>query len=205
MIPVKVKICGMTRMEDALQAVEYGADAVGFIFHKKSPRSVSMSTAKRIVAALPPFIEAVGVFVNEPADRIQRVVESCGLSAVQLHGEETPAFCRRMQRKVIKAVRIKDEQSLNGLSHYKVSAFLLDTFSEQQHGGTGTVFDWKLALQGKKYGPVILAGGLDAANVSKAVAQVQPYGVDVCSGVEKSPGIKNPAKMKAFIKAAKGL
>ena len=201
---VKVKICGMTRLEDILLAVKEGADAVGFIFYKKSPRCVSAKAVKSIVAALPPFIETVGVFVNESADRINRIADSCKLSAVQLHGNESPAFCKKIHRKVIKAVRVKGKDSFDGLSSYKVSAFLLDAYSDQQQGGTGETFDWRLVGEGKKYGPVILAGGLDQSNVAHAIQKVKPYGVDVCSGVEKIPGIKDPTKLKAFIKAVKG-
>lgn len=200
---VKVKICGMTNLEDTLLAVKEGADAVGFIFYKKSLRNVSAKTVKTIVAALPPFIETVGVFVNESADRINRIVDSCKLSAVQLHGNESPAFCKKIRRKVIKAVRVKGKDSFDGLSSYKVSAFLLDACSDQQQGGTGETFDWRLVGEGKKYGPVILAGGLDPSNVAHAIQKVKPYGVDVCSGVEKIPGIKDPSRLKAFIKAAK--
>ena len=200
---VKVKICGMTNLEDTLLAVKGGADAVGFIFYKKSLRNVSAKTVKTIVAALPPFIETVGVFVNESADRINRIVDSCKLSAVQLHGNESPAFCKKIRRKVIKAVRVKGKDSFDGLSSYKVSAFLLDTCSDQQQGGTGEIFDWRLVSEGKKYGPVILAGGLDPSNVAHAIQKVKPYGVDVCSGVEKIPGIKDPSRLKEFIKAAK--
>ncbi len=201
---VKVKICGMTCLEDTLLAVEEGADAVGFIFYRKSPRCVSAKTVKTIVAALPPFIETVGVFVNESADRINRIADSCKLSAVQLHGNESPAFCKKIRRKVIKAVRVKGKDSFDGLSSYKVSAFLLDACSDQQQGGTGETFDWRLVGEGKKYGPVILAGGLDPSNVAHAIQKVKPYGVDVCSGVEKLPGIKDPSRLKAFIKAVKG-
>ncbi|MCH7623579.1 MAG: phosphoribosylanthranilate isomerase [Nitrospinae bacterium] len=200
---VKVKICGMTNLEDTLLAVKGGADAVGFIFYKKSLRNVSAKTVKTIVAALPPFIETVGVFVNESADRINRIVDSCKLSAVQLHGNESPAFCKKIRRKVIKAVRVKGKDSFDGLSSYKVSAFLLDACSDQQQGGTGETFDWRLVSEGKKYGPVILAGGLDPSNVAHAIQKVKPYGVDVCSGVEKIPGIKDPSRLKEFIKAAK--
>jgi len=201
---VKVKICGMTRLEDTLLAIEGGADAVGFIFYKKSPRYVSAKTVKTIVAALPPFIETVGVFVDESADRINRIVDSCKLSAVQLHGKESPAFCKKIRRKVIKAVRVKGKDSFDGMASYKVSAFLLDAYSDQQQGGTGETFDWRLVSEGKKYGPVILAGGLDPSNVAHAIQKVKPYGVDVCSGVEKIPGIKDRSQLKAFIKAAKG-
>jgi phosphoribosylanthranilate isomerase len=201
---VKVKICGMTSIEDTLLAVEGGADAVGFIFYKKSPRAVSESTVKKIIAALPPFVETVGVFVDESADRINHIADSCKLSAVQLHGNESPEFCKTIRHKVIKAVRVKDKDSFDGLGSYKVSAFLLDAFSDEQQGGTGATFDWRLASEGKIYGPVILAGGLDPSNVAHAIQKVKPYAVDVCSGVERSPGIKDPVRLKEFLKAAKG-
>jgi len=200
---VKIKICGMTSLEDTLLAVKGGADAVGFIFYKKSPRAVSVKTVKSIVSALPPFIETVGVFVNESADRINRIADSCNLSAVQLHGNESPAFCKKIRRKVIKAVRVKGKESFDGLSSFKVSAILLDAHSEEQQGGTGETFDWRLVGQGKKYGPVILAGGLDPKNVAHAIQKVKPYAVDVCSGVERMPGKKDPVRLKAFIKAVK--
>ncbi len=201
---VKVKICGMTCMEDTLLAVEGGADAVGFIFYKKSPRNVSPKTVKSIIAALPPFVETVGVFVNESADRINRIADSCKLSAVQLHGNESPAFCKTISRKVIKAVRVQGKESFDGLSAYKVSAFLLDAYSANQQGGTGETFDWRLVNDGKKFGPVILAGGLDPSNVAHAIQKAKPYAVDVCSGVEKTPGIKDRHQVRKFIKAAKG-
>jgi phosphoribosylanthranilate isomerase len=201
---IKIKICGMTSIEDTLLAVEGGADAVGFIFYKKSPRYVSEKLVRSIISKLPPFVETVGVFVDESADRINRIADSCKLDAVQLHGEETPAFCKQISRKVIKAVRVKDKESFTQLPSYKVSAFLLDTYSENQQGGTGQVFDWGLVNEGKKYGPVILAGGLNPANVTHAIQKAKPYGVDVCSGVEKTPGIKSPVKLRAFIKAVKG-
>jgi len=200
---VKIKICGMTSMEDTLLAVNGGADAVGFIFYKKSPRCISAKTVKSIIATLPPFVETVGVFVNESADKINRIADSCNLSAVQLHGDESPAFCKKIRRKVIKAVRVKGKESFDGLSSFKVSAFLLDAYSERRQGGTGETFDWRLVTEGKKYGPVILAGGLDPANVAHAIQKVKPYAVDVCSGVERIPGVKDPARLQAFIKAVK--
>ncbi len=193
----------MTSIEDTLLAVNGGADAVGFIFYKKSPRYISAKTAKSIIATLPPFVETVGVFVNESVDRINRIADSCNLSAVQLHGDESPAFCKKIRRKVIKAVRVKGKESFKGMSSYKVSAFLLDTYSDQQQGGTGETFDWRLVSEGKKYGPVILAGGLNPANVAHAIQKVKPYAVDVCSGVERIPGFKDPARLQAFIKAVK--
>lgn len=199
----RVKVCGTTRLKDALLAVECGADAIGFIFYKKSPRYVSAKTAKEICSKLPPFVHRVGVFVNETADKINRIVDRCGLDAVQLHGDESPAFCKKIKHRVIKVVRVKDAASLKEMSRYVVDGFLLDTWKEDQWGGTGKVFDWELAARAKKYGPVIIAGGLNPRNVKAAIKKVQPYGVDVSSGVEQSPGKKDPRKVKAFIKAVR--
>ena len=199
-LQIKVKICGMTQLKDALFAVEQGVDAVGFIFYKKSPRAVTMKTVREIITKLPPLVDTVGVFVNESAERLNKIADYCGLDLVQLHGEESPAFCRKIHRRVIKAFRVKDLQSIKQLEKFSVSGFLLDTFSDDLHGGTGKPFDWNLALPAKKMGPVILAGGLTPRNILQAVRQVRPYGVDVCSGVEKSPGIKDLEKVRAFLK-----
>ena len=199
-LQIKVKICGMTQLKDALFAVEQGVDAVGFIFYKKSPRAVTMKTVREIITKLPPLVDTVGVFVNESAERLNKIADYCGLDLVQLHGEESPAFCRKIHRRVIKAFRVKDLQSIKQLEKFPVSGFLLDTFSDDLHGGTGKTFDWNLALSAKKMGPVILAGGLTPRNILQAVRQVRPYGVDVCSGVEKSPGIKDLEKVRAFLK-----
>ena len=200
---VKVKVCGMTSLKDVLVAVEEGADAVGFIFYKKSPRSVTMKTVREIVLELPPFVDTVGVFVDETAEQINKIADYCNLDIIQLHGDESPTFCKKIRRRVIKAFRIKDMQSVKKLSSFQVSGFLLDTFSENLHGGTGKVFDWNLALPAKKFGPVIMAGGLTPNNVQQAIRQVRPYGVDVCSGVESEPRIKDHKKIRAFLKNAK--
>ena len=200
---VKVKICGMTSLKDVKVAVDGGVDAVGIIFYKKSPRSVTMQAVRKIVLELPPFVDSVGVFVDETAEKINKIADRCNLDRVQLHGDESPAFCKKIRRRVIKAIRVKDIQSLKKLSDYPVSSFLLDTFSEDQYGGTGKVFDWNLAYPAKKYGPIILAGGLTPINVHQAIQRIQPYGVDVCSGVESQPGIKDHKKMKAFLKNVK--
>ena len=199
-LQIKVKICGMTQLKDALFAVEQGVDAVGFIFYKKSPRAVTMKTVREIIKKLPPLVDTVGVFVNESAERLNKIADYCGLDLVQLHGEESPAFCRKIHRRVIKAFRVKDLQSIKQLEKFPVSGFLLDTFSDDLHGGTGKTFDWNLALPVKKIGPVILAGGLTPSNIRQAVRRVRPYGVDVCSGVEKSSGIKDLEKVRAFLK-----
>ena len=193
----------MTNLKDVKVAVDGGVDAVGFIFYKKSPRSVTIKTVREIVVELPPFVDAVGVFVDETAEQINKIADRCNLDRVQLHGNESPAFCKKIRRRVIKAIRVKDIQSLKKLSDYPVNSFLLDTFSEDQYGGTGKVFDWNLAFPAKKYGPIILAGGLTPNNVRQAIQRIQPYGVDVCSGVESQPGIKDHKKMQTFLKNVK--
>lgn len=203
--PVKVKICGMTSVRDALYAVECGADAVGFVFYKKSPRAVTAKQVRAITAELPPFVQRVGVFVNESAEKIERTAASCGLDVVQLHGDESPAFCRGIAGRVVKAFRVRDADSLEILSRYQVSAFLLDAYKEGEWGGTGERFNWNLVRRARKYGPVILAGGLNPGNVADAIRQCRPYGVDVCSGVESRPGKKNLKKVREFIEAVRGM
>ena len=184
-------------------AAEAGADAIGLVF-ARSPRQVTLGRAREIVAALPPFVFAVGVFVNARTATVIRTVNEVGLSAAQLHGDESPAFCRKIKVPVVKAFRMKSISTLASLSKYRVIGFLLDAFDEEQFGGTGQTFNWQWARGAKRYGPVILAGGLTPANVADAVRRVQPYGVDVCSGVEESPGNKDPRKIKAFFKAVRG-
>ena len=200
---IKVKVRGTTSLKDALFAVESGADALGFVFYKKSPRCISQKEVKDIVAQLPPFVETVGVFVNEASDKVNRIAEQCRLTAVQLHGDESPAFCRRIKRRVIKVFRVLDADSFKGISNYDVSGFLLDSYNDESRGGTGKAFDWNLALRAKKQGPIILAGGLNPYNVYTAIHRVKPYGVDVCSGVEKSPGVKDFIKIDEFIKSVR--
>ena len=149
------------------------------------------------------MVETVGVFVNETSDRVNRIAEQCKLTAIQLHGDESSAFCRRIKRRVIKAFRVKDTNSFKGMADYDVSGFLLDSYNEESKGGTGKTFDWNLALRAKKQGPIILAGGLNPYNVYTAIHRVKPYGVDVCSGVEESPGIKDSVKIDEFIKSVR--
>ncbi len=199
---VKVKICGITNLKDAQLAIEAGADALGFIFFRKSPRWVSQKTVKEIVSQLPPFVESVGVFVNEEVDKVNAIAERCRLDVVQLHGEESPAYCKKITRKIVKAIRLKDARSLEGLDKYSgVRGFLLDAYSEKGRGGTGETCDWKLVKKAKGLGPVILAGGLNSENVREGIRQARPYGVDVSSGVEKSPGRKDFKKVMSFLKA----
>ena len=201
---VRIKICGITNLEDALLAAELGADALGFIFYPKSPRKVDAETARSIIAQLPPFVAAVGVFVDEGAAVVQELAARVGLDWVQLHGQESPDYCRSLGRNVIKGFRIQDEDSLRQLADYQdaVQALLLDTYKKGQVGGTGEVFDWHLAREAKKFGRIILAGGLTSENVAQAIATVLPSAVDAASGTEAAPGKKDPAKLRAFFKAA---
>lgn len=199
----KIKICGITNLKDGIASVNLGTDALGFVFYRKSPRYVRPNRVTKIAAQLPPFVKIVGVFVNEPIESIRKIVDLCGIEVVQLHGTEPPEFCDAVNRKVIKAFRIKDSESMRNLSDYKVSAYLLDTYVKGIPGGTGARFDWDLAVEAKKYGRIILAGGLTPANVSEAIKKIQPYGVDVSSSVEKSPGIKDHDKIRKFIEAVK--
>ncbi len=201
---VKIKICGITNLEDALLAAELGADALGFIFYPQSPRHVDPEAARAIIAQLPPFVAAVGVFVDEAAAIVQELAAQVGLDWVQLHGQESPDYCRTLGRKVIKGFRIQDEDSLHRLADYQgaAQALLLDTYKQGQVGGTGEIFDWHLARKAKKYGPIILAGGLTADNVAQAIATARPAAVDAASGTEAAPGKKDPAKLRAFFEAA---
>jgi phosphoribosylanthranilate isomerase len=201
---VHVKICGITSLEDARLAVEAGADALGFVFYPPSPRYVTPEQAEQIVQTLPPFVTTVGLFVDAALDIINDTAARCGLDRIQLHGRETPEYCRQVTRPVIKAVRIKDAASLAHVPDYKVSAYLLDTYVEGAlPGGTGASFSWELAARAKPYGPVILAGGLTPENIEVAIVQTRPYGVDVSTGVERAPGIKDHQKVRDFITRAK--
>lgn len=196
---VKIKICGITNIDDAMAAVDYGADALGFNFFKKSPRYVDPHKAAEIIARLPPFIVPVAVFVNEREERIREILQSACIHGVQFHGDETPEFCQRFGNSVIKAFQIKDKESIKHMAHYRVSAYLLDSYREGARGGTGATFDWHLAVVAKTFGRIILAGGLNPDNVAEAVKLVQPYGVDVAGGVEREKGIKDHTKLKKFI------
>ena len=196
---IKIKICGITSLDDALAAAAAGADALGFNFYKKSPRCIEPQKAAEIIEQLPPFIVPVGIFVNEREDRIREILASTGIQAVQFHGDESPEFCQRFGGRVIKAFQVKDKESLQNMAHYRVGAFLLDSYRDGVRGGTGVAFDWHLAVVAKTFGKVILAGGLTPENVAEAVKLVQPYGVDVAGGVEKEMGVKDHAKLKKFI------
>lgn len=201
---VKVKICGITNLDDALVAVAAGADALGFVFYDKSPRFINPVKAAEIILRLPPFVQTVGLFVNEETEQINWTVDYCGIDVVQLHGNETPDDCLEIKRRVIKAFRIQNNISIDPLNKYQVSGYLLDAWSPDAYGGTGRTFNWELAEAAKQYGPVILAGGLIPENVAEAIKVVNPYAVDVSSGVESSLGKKDPQKVRAFIRVAKG-
>jgi phosphoribosylanthranilate isomerase len=195
---VRVKICGVRRLEDAFVAVEAGADAIGLNFWRPGRRYVAPEAARVIARALPPFVARVGVFADEDAETIRRIADLCGLDALQLHGEESPEFCRQFERPVIKSIKVRSAESLDGLARFAVSAFLLDTHVPGEMGGTGRAFDWGLAARAKAAGPVILSGGLTPENVGEAIRAAAPYAVDVASGVETA-GEKDPAKIRAFI------
>jgi phosphoribosylanthranilate isomerase len=202
---VRVKICGITSVEDALQAVQAGADALGFVFYERSPRNIDPLMAANIISELPPFVQAVGLFVNADAGFVNDTADRCRLDLVQLHGDEPPDYCAKIRRRVIKAFRVRDASSLAPVRDYRVAGILLDAYSPGAFGGTGLSFNWELAGIAREFGPVILAGGLAPDNVREAVERVAPYAVDVSSGVELSPGKKDPEKVREFIKRAKGI
>ncbi|MGB7748431.1 MAG: phosphoribosylanthranilate isomerase [Verrucomicrobiia bacterium] len=200
----QVKICGITSLGDAQAAVEAGADALGFVFYNNSPRYMTISAVAGIFKETPLRIMRVGVFVNAPPEFIFQTVAECGLSLLQFHGDEPPEFCTQFGVMSMKAFRIRDAESLKELPKYSTDAWLLDAFLADHPGGTGEKFNWDLAVEAQKFGrPVFLAGGLTPKNVADAVRRVKPFGVDVSSGVESSPGKKDHAKVQAFIKAVR--
>jgi len=203
---VKVKICGITNIEDAMKAVEYGADALGFVFFRRSPRKVTPDAARDIIRQIPPFITTVGVFVDEDPAWIEKIIERTGLSTVQLHGNEKPAACE-LSRPVIKGIRVRDGNEIEMIKDYDVSGILLDAYLPETPGGTGRIFNWQHAATAvEKFDkPIILAGGLTCENVEEAVKQVRPYGVDVSSGLEREKGKKDHEKLRLFIQRAKAV
>ena len=201
---VIVKICGITNLEDALAAARFGADALGFVFHEGSPRYLPVEQAARIAQKLPPHILKVGVFVDAPEEMVFGASASCGLNLLQFHGNETPEYCLQFGLMSMKAFRVKAAASLQELELYPTDAWLLDSSVPGQLGGTGKKFNWELAMEAKKLRrPFFLAGGLTPENVGDAVRMVEPFGVDVSSGVEASPGKKDLEKVRRFIEAAK--
>jgi len=204
-MPVKVKICGITNVEDGLAAAAAGADALGFIFYEHSPRFVPIEKAATVIQALPPMIVKVGVFVDAEEEVVYRAIRECGLNLLQFHGSESPEFCVQFGLMSMKAFPVRDAESLARMTDFKTDAWLLDAYSPDKLGGTGERFNWDLAIEARKLGrPIFLAGRLTPENVAEAVRHVDPYAVDVSSGVEASPGKKDHGKVKAFIDAAKG-
>jgi phosphoribosylanthranilate isomerase len=226
---VKVKICGITNLDDALEAAEAGVDALGLMFHESSPRHVSLAKAASIISLVPVQVTFVGVFVDPTPEQVRQAIEQCGIDTLQFHGEETPEFLARLDLKeffarrlmpgllhkrfspsersirTIKAFRVRDAASLADLGRYATDLWLLDSYVPGQRGGTGAKFNWDLAVQATQLGrPIVLAGGLTPDNVAEVVRKVQPYAVDVSSGVELAPGKKDRRKVRAFIRAAKG-
>lgn len=204
-VRTRIKICGMTRKKDVAAVVSAGVDAVGFIFAEESPRYINPEKVRDIVRRLPPFVDAVGVFVNEDASMVKDIVQYCGLTLVQLHGDEPPGYCQEMPCRVLKAFRVGPHTSPADLAAYKesVNGFLLDAFHRKLAGGTGQTFDWQLVEQLHPPGPVILAGGLTPANVGQAVRAVRPFAVDLNSGVESKPGRKELDKVRQVVEAVR--
>lgn len=203
---IRIKICGMTRLADALCAVDAGVDALGFIFFEKSPRAITPQAAREIIKQLSPFVDVVGVFVDEELQRIAGIVQECGLGYVQLHGSESPAYCRELATlvapcQILKAVRVGEQTTAEDVALYHdcVRGYLLDTYQKNNVGGTGQTFDWTIIdrLQIKK--TFLLAGGLDIDNIRAALERVRPYGVDANSGLEDAPGLKNHTLIQRFI------
>jgi phosphoribosylanthranilate isomerase len=197
---VRVKICGVRLLEEAKAAVEYGAHALGFNFWSKSPRFVAPEVVREIIQSLPPFITCVGVFVNETAERINEIVELTRIQVVQLHGDEKPEFVTRLNSlNTIKAFRVDEHFDIKVMKQFPVGGFLLDAKVKGEYGGTGVSFNWQIAIEAKKIAPIILAGGINSDNVTQAIQQVQPYAIDVCSGLEAEPGRKDLEKLREFL------
>lgn len=193
---MKVKICGITNKDDAQCAVELGADAVGFIFVESSPRTIRPADAKEIIRTLPPFVVPVGVFVNAKLGAIRRIVEESGISCVQLHGDEPPEDMIGLGVPAYKSFRVNGTFNPEVMRRYPGPAYLLDTYTKNFFGGTGKIFDWNIAVRAKACGRIILAGGLRPENIADAIRAVQPYAVDINSGVETSPGKKDRSKLR---------
>ena len=214
---IRIKICGITNLTDARAAIDAGADLLGFNFYRPSPRFIEPSAAREIIAAVrtrmnagPQPVKMTGVFVNEPSvEAIAQVAEELKLDAVQLHGDELPDFCSRLKQllpglMVIKVLRAGEKFSPDQALGYEVDAIMLDSFHAELRGGTGQVFDWTMGRRTGELVPrLLLAGGLSPENVAEAIAQVQPYGVDACSSIESSPGLKDAGRMKAFVAAVR--
>jgi phosphoribosylanthranilate isomerase len=203
----RIKMCGMTREKDIEAGVTLGLDALGFIFYEKSPRNVFPDFVRAVVSKIPPFVDCVGVFVDRDREEVEEIVEYCSLSHAQLHGKEDPKYCERVERfaspcHVIKAFRVGSESKKEDFSPYDdlVHGYLLDTYVKGNAGGTGSIFDWNIIKRLELQRPMILAGGLSPDNVEEAICSVSPFGVDVNSGVEIEPGIKDHSKISEFVR-----
>ncbi len=206
MIRIRIKMCGVTRIADAEAAVTAGVDALGFIFHRKSGRNIEPDKARAIIEQLPPFIDTVGVFVDKKRREVEEIIDYCRLAYAQLHGRETPKYCERLARfgapcQVIKAFRVNPELTPEDIRPYDVHVrgYLLDTYHKQMVGGTGKTFDWDLIEKLRLNRPLLLAGGLNPDNISAALKAVRPYAVDVNSGLEIQPGIKDHSRIKSLV------
>ncbi|MBC8207849.1 MAG: phosphoribosylanthranilate isomerase [Desulfobulbaceae bacterium] len=206
----RIKMCGVTNIEDALEGVRAGVDALGFIFVEQSARNIAPELVKDIIAELPPFVDCVGVFVDREREEVEEIVEYCGLSYAQLHGCEDPKYCERLARfsspcQVVKAFRVEPQSKATDFIPYEssVRGYLLDTYSKGMPGGTGKTFDWSIVERLQLKRPLILAGGLDPDNVTAAILALRPFGVDVNSGIEIEPGVKDYAKLHAFVNAVR--
>ncbi|HEX9592053.1 MAG TPA: phosphoribosylanthranilate isomerase [bacterium] len=197
----RVKICGITSMEDALMVAAAGADALGFVFYRKSPRYITPDNAAAIVRQLPPFVTVVGLFVDESGARVDSIRRQVGLDCLQFHGRESQNYISQFSCRVVKAVRVAERKSLDEVARFQVNAVLLDGFRAGEAGGTGTAFDWTWLGGFATSARLILAGGLTPDNVRDAIAICRPYGVDCSSGVEKSPRVKDPGLVRAFVRA----
>ena len=204
---IHVKICGVTSLNDAIMAANYGASALGFIFYEKSPRYISPEILKTWISNVPSSVKKVGVFVNKDVDKVNKIAEELNLGMVQLHGDESPEYCNQMIKPVIKVFRVNNKFDSIMLNNYQVATFLFDTYNKENHGGTGESFDWQSILQLNTEIPVILSGGLNADNVLEGIEVVKPSAVDVNSGVEAAPGKKDEEKIKnlfTILKNTKG-
>ncbi len=199
----RIKICGITKLEDAKAAADLGVDAIGFVFYPRSPRYIDPEKAGAIAREVSPFVSIVGVFANPTQDEIDRALDLCPIEVIQLHGEETPEFCEAQPRRVIKAIRVRTQEDLKRVVHYPCAVLLDAPAPEGVWGGVGERFDWSLVEAMEDDRPLILAGGLSADNVRDALAIRRWHAVDVSSGVEDAPGVKNHAKMRAFVRAVR--